>query len=147
MSLLVASHELPAAGVRVDVGGVSGQLRANVIASLSIYQERDREDLTPARVRRLHEQASREIRAALQPFGYYRPTIHGRLEQESDGWAARYDIDPADPVPVDAVDLKVTGDGENDLEYRKLIDNFPLRRGSPLDHTSYEDAKRAFQRL
>ena len=79
------------AGERIDVeveglGGALGGLlqnqslkgtdvRQNVLSVLSIEDHRKDENLTEARVRRLHEEAPAEIRKALEPFGYFRPTI------------------------------------------------------------------------
>lgn len=131
--------------VDVVVEGVSADVRANVLASLSIYQERKRDDLTAARIRRLHDRAVDEIRAALQPFGYYRPQVKASLNREQSRWSARYYIDPGAPVTVANVDVRVVGEGAEDPQFRKLVEDFPLKRGEPLNHQSYEQAKRAFQ--
>ncbi|MFL6712210.1 MAG: autotransporter assembly complex protein TamA [Sulfurifustis sp.] len=147
LMLFLAQIEVHAANLTVTVEGVSGAQRDNVLAALGIYQERDRNDLSPARIRALHERASAEIKTALQPFGYYRPRIAAHLEQDRSGWQARYDIDPGPAVPVTVIDLHVAGEGETDPEFVKLIDEFPIRKGDTLNHAVYEQAKQAFQRI
>jgi translocation and assembly module TamA len=144
---LFATRAVWAADPAVIVEGVTGKVRENVIASLSIYQERERSDLSPARLRRLHELAPEEIRTALQPFGYYRPRIRASLNQDAEGWTARYEIDPGNAIPVALVDIRVDGEGREDPEFRRLIEEFPLRRGDALNHALYEQGKTAFQRL
>lgn len=142
----IGARPLLAASLTVSVEGLTGNVRDNVLAALSIYQERDRGDLSPVRIRRLHQRAPEEIRTALQPFGYYRPQIQARLNQDETGWAARYVIDPGNAIPVGAVDIRITGDGRDDPVFQKLIDEFPLRRGDALNHALYEQAKTGFQR-
>ena len=59
----------------IVVTGLSGDPLSNVQASLSIEQRRLDEGLTADIMRSLHSGAEREIRRALEPFGYYRPEI------------------------------------------------------------------------
>jgi len=134
------------ASLEVIVEGVSGEIRNNVLTALGIYQERKSDTLAAARIRRLHERAGDEIRAALQPYGYYRPHIKATLNQREGRWVAHYYIDPGAAVTVANVDVHVTGDAADDPEFAKLIEGFPLKRGDPLNHQRYEQAKRAFQR-
>ena len=131
--------------VSVAVEGLSDELRDNVLANLAIYQERE-EDLAAARIRGLHAQAPSQIRAALQPFGFYRARIEAALEQADGEWTARYQVDPGESVRLDVVDVRLTGEGAGDPEIRKLVDPFPLKHGEPVNHAIYEQAKRAIQR-
>lgn len=145
--LLLVPRALLAATLDVGATGVSGELRDNVIAALGIYQERGRSDLTPARVRRLHQRAPDEIRAALEPFGYYRPRIEPTLVQDGDTWTARYRIEPGPAIPAATVDLDIAGEGANDPALRAVIERFPIERGDPLNHAAYEGAKRRLEAL
>lgn len=149
LGLLLGALPTLAASPAITVGveGVSGELRDNVLAHLGLYQAREREDLSPARVRRLHAQAPGEIRAALQPFGYYRPRIESQLTRTPEGWVARYVIARGEPVHVREVDLEISGDGADDPEFRRLVREFPLARGDQLRHADYEAAKRDFQKI
>lgn len=133
--------------ITVEVDGVDGEVRDNVLALLGIYQAREREDLSPVRVRRLHAQAPGEIRLALQPFGYYRPQIESQLTRTPEGWLARYVVAPGEPVRLSAVDLRISGEGEKDPAFRELVAAFPLQEGRRLRHAPYEAAKREFQKV
>ena len=44
---------------------------------------------TDARIAWEHRRAEEEIRTALQPWGYYRPTIQASLERAGRGWRDR----------------------------------------------------------
>ena len=130
--------------VKIDILGVSGALKSNVRASLSIADKKKRKKASPEVIRHLHSRADEEIRRALQPYGYYRPIIQSELVTAST-WTARYRIDPGPPILVDSVLVVVTGDGAKDAKYQKLIRDFPLHKGSVLLHPTYEAAKRAFE--
>jgi translocation and assembly module TamA len=147
--LLLAPILAQAATLTVSVDGVIDKLLENVQASLTIYQERERKDLTDARIRQLHALAPEEIRTALKPFGYYRPRIDDQLDfdRDNDRWTAHYSIDTGPPLPVRNVDFHLTGEGENDPAFRALIDDFPIKPGDTLNQATYEETKKRIQSL
>ena len=61
-----------AISLTVEIDGITGPEKDNVLAYLKIEKEKTRPDLTPIRIRRLHTQAPQEIRKALQPYGTIR---------------------------------------------------------------------------
>jgi translocation and assembly module TamA len=127
--------------VAVRVNGVEDDLKRNVQAALSIAQKRtDRE----ADVRDRHADAEKEIREALQPYGYYAPVVTSELERKGETFHATYTIDPGPPLEVDTSRVEVTGAGADDPEFRRLVARFPLRRGAVLLHREYENAKKDF---
>jgi translocation and assembly module TamA len=127
--------------VQVRVQGVADELERNVKASLSIAQKRvDRE----ADVRDRHADAEKEIREALQPYGYYAPIVTSELERRGDTFHATYTIDPGAPLKVDTSRVEVRGPGANDPAFRRLVAGFPLRKGAVVLHAEYEGAKKNF---
>jgi translocation and assembly module TamA len=145
--LLVALPAFAAGTINVSVDGIDKTLHKNVLLHLSIEQQKNEPDLTPGRVRALHTRAPDEIRAALQPFGYYRPRIGSSLVPVDGNWNAQYHIDPGPRMAVTTLDLRITGEGATDPEFVKLRAALPIKPGAPLDHAQYEDAKRALQNL
>ena len=133
--------------IEVVVQGVSEPVRRNVLEQLGLEQQKNAPDLSEEDIRRLHENAAHEIPRALQPFGYYRPTIKSELTRVETGWRARYRIDPGPAVPIRELDLRLSGEGAEDERFRTLLRNFPVREGDLLHHAVYEDAKRALQDL
>ena len=137
---MLAPAPAAAVDVEVEVEGLRGPVRDNVLALLSIAQERDP---SPERVRQLHNQAEGDIQRALQPFGYYKPTVDGSLTEEGDRFVARYGVDPGPLLRLAGVDVQLSGGGAGDKGFRRIVQRFPLRSGSPLLHASYEEGKQS----
>jgi len=127
--------------LEVRVEGLKGEREANVLALLSIYNERTEADLTATRVEALHRRAPDQIREALAPFGLYRVQVEDRLERPADEagtWRVRYRVEPGEPVRITTVDYQVTGEGAADPVFPKT---FPMKAGDVLRHAAYEKAK------
>ena len=141
-----------AAGIDVRLQVDDEALRKNIQAFLGIYQFRDRTDLSPPAVRRLHDKARNEIESALQPFGYYRPEIEASLQRTSSGWIAEYRIEPGPPVTIASVNIRlepglapgaVTEAGRSDAikELRRTVIQPEFREGDRLKHSLYSQFK------
>lgn len=137
---LLAAAPAAAMDVKVELEGLKGPVKDNVLALLSIAQAKDP---SADRVRQLHNQAEGDIQRALQPFGYYKPTVDASLKEENGRFVAHYEVDPGPLIRLGGVDLQLTGAGAADKGFRKIVQQFPLRRGSALVHTSYEAGKQS----
>jgi translocation and assembly module TamA len=141
----VRGADAPRPKVKVEVEGVKGELRKNVLANLSIEQEKKAKDLDEARIRSLHAQAVDEISEALQPFGYYKPVVQATLTHQGTDWVARYVIDPGPQIKVTRRDLQLAGPGAGDPDFEAVIASFPLHEGDPLNHLVYELGKKSLE--
>jgi len=128
--------------VTVSVEGVEGDIKKNVLAFLSIEQQKKHQDLTESLMKKLHQKAPDEIRRALQAFGYYRPDIQTELVLKESTWNAFYRITPGNPVIIDNVEVSITGEGRDHQSLRRLVGNIPLLKGDILNHQIYEKTKR-----
>ncbi|HWM89136.1 MAG TPA: autotransporter assembly complex family protein [Thermoanaerobaculia bacterium] len=143
---LLAPASAPAAErVRIEIEGLERDLRRNVLATLSLEEARDDDDLEEDRIRRLHARAPEEIQTALQPFGYYRPGVQPALERDGETWVARYTVEPGPAIKVTRRDLQVLGEGANDSGFQELVGEFPLTEGETLFHPDYEEGKTSFE--
>lgn len=142
------------ARLRVEVEGLggfvksylpSGDLRKNVLSVLSIWDARSDKNLTERRIRKLHDQAPEEIRRALQPFGYYKPSIDAALRRDGDAWVARYAIDPGPELTFTRVDFSIAGEGAEHPVLRGLVEALPIRQGGVVDHPLWEATKKSFE--
>lgn len=131
----------------VQINGVGGELLANVRAYLTVEQQRADPALNESRLRRYHQKAPEEIATALHPFGYYQAQITSSLDHVDGRWIARYEIKLGEPVLVKDVNVSLIGEGNNDPELRRLIDEFPLHSGDILDQRLYTRGKDGFQRV
>ncbi|MGA9853046.1 MAG: autotransporter assembly complex family protein [Gammaproteobacteria bacterium] len=145
--LLSATVHAAAPQVDVQVQGVPGELLKNVLAYLSIYTYRDSPTLNQSLVERLHARAPQEIKNALEPFGYYQPTVKSDLEETSTGWTAHYIITPGTPVLVRGVDVEVSGEGKNDKAFKQYLAGLPVKPGQRLNQPAYETLKQNLQEI
>ena len=145
---LLACTLARAAGVDVQVHGVDDQLRANVLAFLSFERyRRGGVELNAETVDRLHNRVEREVTAALRPFGYYEPKVESTVTDLGRGdWRVDINIDPGPPVIVQRMEVRVTGPGQNDPLFQRILQNLPMHVGDRLDHQSYESIKSDLQR-
>ena len=130
-----------APSIKVEVDGLSREQRTNVLAFLTVEQQRKADDLTDRRIQRYHQRAPDEIRLALQPYGYYNPVILSSLEQDGDRWVARYDIDPGEPTLITLLDVRIEGAGSQEPAILKAVGKLPVEIGMQLVHAEYESAR------
>ncbi|MEN8199204.1 MAG: autotransporter assembly complex family protein [Thermodesulfobacteriota bacterium] len=68
--------------LHVTVIGLEDPMKANVLSFLKIEKMKSDEHFTERWMKGLHEEATEDIRTALQPYGYYLPEIQTELSQE-----------------------------------------------------------------
>ncbi|MGO9802243.1 MAG: autotransporter assembly complex protein TamA [Steroidobacteraceae bacterium] len=137
-----------AAGVNVEVRGVDETLRSNVLAYLSFERyKKGGVDLTPDMMERLHNRVEREVQEALRPFGYYEPQVSSTVTDLGKGeWRVVVDIKPGRPVLVGSIVVKVTGPGERDPLFKRILAHPLLKSGERLNQAAYEALKGDLQR-
>ncbi len=134
--------------VQVEVKGIKGKIRRNVLALLEIYQERQEKSLTPARIELLFRKGYSDIRKALQPFGYFSPKIKGKLDRpESAGvWRVFYKVEKGRPARIKYLEFKVIGPGKRELSSFvppfKRNDRFKQLKYEKFKDSLMEEAKR-----
>jgi translocation and assembly module TamA len=143
LCLSVRAH----AGIQIDIFGVTEPLEINVRAFLSVTRYAERTDLTPETISRLERRIPAEVRAALQPLGYYSPTIDHAITRDGEEWKVRIDIDAGRAVRLSEVDVRVDGEGANDRDLKTVLERRDLKPGSRLDHGVYEKVKAELLRV
>jgi translocation and assembly module TamA len=146
-ALALAAGVAMADTVRVEVEGLDKEVRNNTLALLGIAREQENTGLSADRIRLLHRKAEAEIRASLEPFGYYRPVVNASLANDGASWTARYAVEPGPPMLINSLELAVTGEGASDPSFIAFRAKPPLSAGGALVHARYEDAKRQLSRL
>lgn len=133
--------------VAVTVEGVDGPLRDNVLAYLELNRFAGKPAPEESRLRWLHANAERNIRDALEPFGYYEPVIEATLNRTAGGWEARYRIQPGRALRIAMLDVRVLGEGARDPIFQKLLTSLPLAKGQILEQPKYEQIKQNLETL
>jgi translocation and assembly module TamA len=136
------------ADIRIDIDGVDGDMRRNVLALLSLERYKDHERLEPSAVQRLYNRIDDEVRVALRPYGYYQPQIRSTIDppDKEHHWHVHISIDPGLPVLVDNVDVRVTGAGADDPIFTRITSAVSIHPGQRLSHAAYEQLKNSLER-
>lgn len=131
----------PVQRVTVDfkITGLGEPELTNAYNWLGYVAEDQREGLVPNRLKTLHGDAEKSIAKALQPYGYYQPTISKRLEGGPKDYFAYYQVDRGPAVRWIAAEIRLTGPGAEALNER--AQRFAPPPGRRLEHADYEELK------
>jgi translocation and assembly module TamA len=155
-ALLWTPITMAAQRVELEISGLDKELRENVTAHLGIAElvrhsglipfmpgaeDRPAQAVTETDIRRLHRQATRDISAALQPFGYYEPVIDAQLSRDGDTWKAAYHVDTGPATRIEQVDIQISGAGQTDERILSARKASQLKTGRRLLHSDYETTK------
>ncbi|MEZ5598509.1 MAG: BamA/TamA family outer membrane protein [Pseudomonadales bacterium] len=145
MALLLAGS-LARAELRVQVDGVSGNVKRNIEAHLAIARlaedARASARASDARVRRLHERAPSDIRAALQALGYYSGVVDASLAGEPGNRLVTYVVTRGPRSHWREPDIRLTGEAAYGNWRDRWLKDLPLKAGKSVHHGRYEAAKR-----
>lgn len=103
---LLLCTSLAHAGVQLVVDGVDDNLKGAITSTVELAQYANR-DVTEAQARRLYERAHDQVTLALQPYGYYEPSVDGDIKQVGKDWQVTLHVKPGEPVKVTAVDVQL----------------------------------------
>jgi translocation and assembly module TamA len=141
LALAFGSHLLSAGELQpeIRIEGVSGELRRNIQAQLSLANETC---ASPDwRIKSTFAASEPEIRKAMRALGYYQPVIHSQFEWTPQCWQASFTIEPRPRVRLSEVDVRIFGEATDDPKFRQLLAKLPLKPGDFLHHGRYEDLK------
>jgi len=143
----LAAASAAAQGIDIEIVGVDGPLRDNVVAFLSLKRYANSRDLDQDRVDRLALRAVREATDALKPFGYYEARAETRVTALDKGWKAVVTVTPGEPVLLKDAQVEIVGPGRDEEFLREVIDGSPLRVGQRLSHADYDRLKNDLHRV
>ncbi|MFC4311502.1 autotransporter assembly complex family protein [Steroidobacter flavus] len=127
--------------VTVTINGLEEQMLESARANLELKQYEER-DVSAAQARRLFDRGKDQIVRSLEPFGFYNPTVEGRLERPEPGkFHAVFDVKTGDPVIVQESSIEVAPEATELKPVRAAVDRFEPRHGDRLDHALYERSK------
>jgi translocation and assembly module TamA len=141
LASVLALPGLARAAIKVEITGVDGELRANVLTFLSVERNRDLKDIDQEMMTGLFNRVDREVRSALRPFGYYEPHVKSDYSGDAREWKVKIEIDPGVPVMITAVSVRIEGPGADDPVFDSARNQTALRPGMRLHHGQYESVK------
>ena len=122
-------------------------IRVNALSGIELRGLKRRETASEAQIRRLYKRAPKQIAVALEPYGYYQPTITPTLGFDDGKFLANFAVDLGQRTVIKSVSFKLNGPAELDLAVNKAWKKIALKTGQPLDHARYEAAKSGVQRV
>jgi translocation and assembly module TamA len=137
LALLLLLPAFARAGVKLTVDGVEDPLKSAVVAGVSLSQYATRE-ASDAQVRRLYERAPDQVRAALQPYGYYDATATGDLKKVGNDWQVVLHVKPGEPVTVASVDIQLDKEALAIPAIRRTARRLERLKGQRLDDATYD---------
>ena len=147
LTILMLFAAMPVrAGIDVRIRGLNSEERDNAYTQIAILNyakqaDKNKESYDPVDVQRLFEQGESDIRTALQPFGWYNPTIHSKLIGQLPDWVAEYDVDAGPMTTIASIDVRIDGEGKSSTAIAKALSKLPLHPGDRLKHADYDKAK------
>lgn len=129
--------------VTVTINGLEEPMLESARANLELKQYEER-DVSAAEARRLFDRGKEQLARSLEPFGYYNPSIEGRLERPEPGkFHAIFDVERGDPVIVQQASIEVTPEAAALEPVKLALERFEPKHGARLDHGAYERSKQA----
>jgi translocation and assembly module TamA len=142
---IVASSGASALDLRsVQVQGLEDEAmldNVNDALSLQRLNPNRRNGLTESRLSYLLRRAPREVREALEPFGYYDPDVQTTVQRDGEQVTVLVQVTPGEPVRVRNRDISMTGPAESDSALMRRLQRFRPRKDQPFHHGTYEDNK------
>ena len=139
--LLLLFANLARGELRIE--GVSDDLARNVQNYVALSGEPC--DADSWLIRRRFRAVDKEVRLALEPFGYYEPTIDKSLSTDDECWSATVTIDPGVPVALRNVDISIMAPPDDALVFSDLDGTRSLVAGAQFRHGDYESFKETLQ--
>lgn len=112
----------------------------NIQSSLSLYDTVGKVQ-GESRLEYLLSQAERQTREALEPFGFYNPTIRVEAPRQDEAVQVVIEVAKGEPVRVRREHVDITGPAMYDRYLQEDLEAFKPRKGEPFDHTTYEASK------
>ncbi len=133
--------------VEIVIIGVEDELRDNVQAALPIPPGLVKDGVVNLPwLERFREDVPKNVREALEPFGYYDAKVDTILQNPTENeYRLLVGVFPGTPVRVTDVSVRVIGPGADEKALQRIANSFRLHKGDILVQSSYEREKGRLQ--
>lgn len=138
-----AQNAQPGNSLQVQVSGLPEQPLKNIMERLSEKQANVKHDFTEATILRFYRNIPKEIKRAIQPYGYFKPQIRSYINQKGNFWFSNFLVTPGPRLRFTTIDFKITGQGAQDPVFQRLYAEFPIKVGAYFNSKKYNRAKEA----
>jgi len=129
--------------VQIELAGLKGEQADNVRASVTLFQldVEERADLPEGRLGWLIRKTPNEVRKALEPFGYYTPTVDVQLLPTMQGAKVMITVTRGVSTKLRQRSVVVDGEASDDARIQKAITAFKPSIGKRFVHSTYSRSK------
>jgi translocation and assembly module TamA len=131
------------ADAELQIEGIDGELAHNVRSYVTLAGEPC--DADSGMIGRRFRKVEAEAKQALEPFGYYEPTIEKTLSIDDECWRATLRIQPGNAIVLRDSDITITTPSADSTDFSDLGTPATLLPGVRLRHASYESFKESLQ--
>lgn len=142
--ILVLALQMSAAyaeGLTYRIEGIGRTLRENVSAYLGDAPA------DPASAERFLVTAPERVRSALEALGYYDSVVELDVDKDVTPWEAAFFVEVNEPLRYTAVDVALSGPGQDDEALQRLVARNAPRKGDVVHHGRYEAFRDDLQQL
>lgn len=141
--LLVATLASPvSAELSYVIRGVDDPLKSNIRSFVNTVQLGAQVRLSERDFEKVIAKSIADARRALRPYGYYSPTINGRIARDNKGGhVLELVVDKGPPIVITAFNLELKGEGAKTDAVRLWQSQWPLKKGAVLDQGVWEQHK------
>ncbi|MFT5426772.1 MAG: translocation and assembly module TamA [Gammaproteobacteria bacterium] len=125
--------------VNIEINGVGELVADNVRIHIGISKKTC--SLPFDLIKRRYKKTMAETNLALQAFGYYEAQVSLNVIDTPGCPTVEIDIAPGRRMLVSAVDIVIKGAASEDLEFKKLTRELPIKAGDVLNHGQYTETK------
>ncbi len=129
----------------LEIIGGDETLQKNITSSLPLSVEPCN---APAwRIKQLFRRSPSLLDNAARALGYYHLKVEKKLTFDSNCWQAQFNIDPGEPVLLEDINIRITGDASQDAEFSKVAAHHDLQSQQQLHHGEYKKLKNRIESL
>ncbi len=127
--------------LEVQITGLPREPLENALTALTNRQKLIKDRFDAAMVMRFYHSIPKEIKAAIAPYGYFKPHIHSYIHRNGHFWSSRFVVDPGPQMKFTTLDLQITGPGSQNRIFKRLYAKFPVKVGDNFSYEKYDTAK------
>ena len=120
-ALLALAARPALANIDVNLTGVDGELRSNILIFLSVERNCSNDEVDADTMQRLFDRVDGEVRGALRPLGYYDPEVRATFSpQGRNNWRVDIHVTPGEPVRLRELKISIEGPGADDPAFEGI---------------------------
>lgn len=127
-----------------EIKGVDKGTKENILKRIELSSKKLNKKASSVEIQRFTHALPKEIKKAMQPYGYYSPkiSVYQRLYRKRS--IIHIDIKPGRPIRIHSLSIQVTGPGAKHPDYQAVKLETQMKEGDILRIPYYNQTKLAF---